>query len=395
MSGVDLAELAAGPGDGRAGGRVSRRSAAVSATRARRCSRQQRLDGGTAERRARGPACAPPDRRVAVGAWPWPGPRGRRRAPGGRRFRRRRGGLVLAGRSRPGRRGRAGPAPDAARPRGQYRQPTRAGAGDRLARPRAAGRDLDGDRRGVLVACRRGLETLDEHRATPRAARSCALWQPDTATSWRRLALRHAVAQRHPRAAGLERAVARDSAVPAAGPPTGRRRARSGRWRPCETPDGDSADARAEGSPTAPTAGRGAGPARAARSGDVPTTSRGTSGSDDPVRGRAAGGLTSTAPPSSSSSTSTVCCTRLSPGSGRVTHAGRGPRRRRRSRRSTFARFALRQTARGRPSDLDDVGRRLQEALLGDAVRRLGDGPVVVSSTRPAARHPVGAACRR
>ncbi len=44
-----------------------------------------------------------------------------------------------------------------------------------------------------------------------------------------------------------------------------------------------------------------------------------------------------------------------------------------------FARFALRQTARGRPTDLDDVGRRLQEALLGAAVRRLGDGPVVVS----------------
>jgi hypothetical protein len=44
-----------------------------------------------------------------------------------------------------------------------------------------------------------------------------------------------------------------------------------------------------------------------------------------------------------------------------------------------FARFALRQTARGRPSDLDDVGRRLQVTLLGDAVRRLGDGPVVIS----------------
>jgi hypothetical protein len=44
-----------------------------------------------------------------------------------------------------------------------------------------------------------------------------------------------------------------------------------------------------------------------------------------------------------------------------------------------FAKFALRQSARGRPSDLDDVGRRLQAALLGDAVRRLGQGPVVVS----------------
>jgi hypothetical protein len=44
-----------------------------------------------------------------------------------------------------------------------------------------------------------------------------------------------------------------------------------------------------------------------------------------------------------------------------------------------FARFALRQAARGRPADLGDVGRRLQEALLGDAARRLGDGPVVLS----------------
>ena len=48
---------------------------------------------------------------------------------------------------------------------------------------------------------------------------------------------------------------------------------------------------------------------------------------------------------------------------------------------SAFAGFVLRQTARGRPSDLNDVGRRLESALLGDAVRRLGDGPVVLSPT--------------
>ena len=46
-----------------------------------------------------------------------------------------------------------------------------------------------------------------------------------------------------------------------------------------------------------------------------------------------------------------------------------------------FARFALRQAARGRPADLHDVGGRLETALLGDAVRRLGAGPVVVSPT--------------
>ena len=46
-----------------------------------------------------------------------------------------------------------------------------------------------------------------------------------------------------------------------------------------------------------------------------------------------------------------------------------------------FAQFALRQAARGRPGDLADVGRRLESVLLGDAVRALGDGPVVISPT--------------
>jgi hypothetical protein len=46
-----------------------------------------------------------------------------------------------------------------------------------------------------------------------------------------------------------------------------------------------------------------------------------------------------------------------------------------------FAQFSLRQAARGRPADLADVGRRLQRALLGDAARVLGDGPVVISPT--------------
>ena len=46
-----------------------------------------------------------------------------------------------------------------------------------------------------------------------------------------------------------------------------------------------------------------------------------------------------------------------------------------------YAQFALRQAARGRPADLDDVGSRLERALLGDAVRALGAGPVVISPT--------------
>ena len=43
------------------------------------------------------------------------------------------------------------------------------------------------------------------------------------------------------------------------------------------------------------------------------------------------------------------------------------------------ARFVLRQTGRGRPSDLAGLGARLERTLLGPAARALGDGPVVVS----------------
>ena len=56
------------------------------------------------------------------------------------------------------------------------------------------------------------------------------------------------------------------------------------------------------------------------------------------------------------------------------------------ARAASFARFALRRLARSRPGDdldsalaiLADVGPKLQAALLGAAVRSLGDGPVVI-----------------
>jgi tetratricopeptide (TPR) repeat protein len=62
---------------------------------------------------------------------------------------------------------------------------------------------------------------------------------------------------------------------------------------------------------------------------------------------------------------------------GRIADAGRA---------AAFARFALRRLARGRPGDdpdsaaaiLTEVGPKLQDALLGPAVRFLGDGPVVI-----------------
>jgi tetratricopeptide (TPR) repeat protein len=45
------------------------------------------------------------------------------------------------------------------------------------------------------------------------------------------------------------------------------------------------------------------------------------------------------------------------------------------------AAMLLRRTARGRPADTADLGRRLQEAILGDAVALLPDAPVVLAPT--------------
>jgi len=44
-----------------------------------------------------------------------------------------------------------------------------------------------------------------------------------------------------------------------------------------------------------------------------------------------------------------------------------------------LARFALRQAARGRPTELSPIGQRLERALLGGARTALGDGPVVLA----------------
>ncbi len=72
-------------------------------------------------------------------------------------------------------------------------------------------------------------------------------------------------------------------------------------------------------------------------------------------------------------------------GTGRVRQFTAG-RTRDAARAADFARFALRRLARNRPSDnaesalviLKATGPKLQEALLGSAVRQLGDGPVVI-----------------
>jgi CHAT domain-containing protein/tetratricopeptide (TPR) repeat protein len=75
----------------------------------------------------------------------------------------------------------------------------------------------------------------------------------------------------------------------------------------------------------------------------------------------------------------------LACGAGRVRHIA-ASRTSDAARAAEFARFALRRLARGRPGDdldsaqavLRAAGPRLQEALLGPAVRYLGDGPVIV-----------------
>ncbi len=50
-------------------------------------------------------------------------------------------------------------------------------------------------------------------------------------------------------------------------------------------------------------------------------------------------------------------------------------------RAAELARFALRQAARGRPVALEPVGEQLGAAVLGDALRACGDGPLVISPT--------------
>ncbi len=46
---------------------------------------------------------------------------------------------------------------------------------------------------------------------------------------------------------------------------------------------------------------------------------------------------------------------------------------------SAMSKMLLRRASRGRPADVTEVARRLQEAVLGDAVRLIPDGPVVIA----------------
>ena len=255
----------------------------------------------------------------------------------------------------------------ALRPRRRVPTPSvGAGPSDRLARPGRWSASWPDDRRGVLVACRRGLDALDEHRRDLGSSelRALATRHGDELA---RLALRHAVRERAPRACWSG---ASDG---------GRTRCRSRRFTRRTTPSSPAT--------SRPCATPGGGwPRHAPR--DRPTAAR-----LDDDRARLERGDPSAYPPPGGR-----VGRRRRPLRGRA--AGRLPRRhdvrgaRRRRRRAArarrrradgsgtswsaataeaeqavaFARFALRQAARGRPADLDDVGRRLEDALLGDAV---------------------------
>ena len=162
---------------------------------------------------------------------------------------RRRAGGRGPGRADRGRRGSPTAArPAAARPGGvvpQPRAPT--WCGPAAGWPAACERERAGDRGGVLRACGRGLDALDDHRRLLGSTELRAL-ATGHGTELAALALRHA-ADRAARPAAVERAVAEHRARADAGH-AGRRARSSSRWPRCATRPGGSPQARVEGEPT-------------------------------------------------------------------------------------------------------------------------------------------------
>jgi CHAT domain-containing protein len=239
---------------------------------------------------------------------------------------------------------------------------------------RAEGRELVGDRRGVLVACRRGLETLDEHSSTLGSSelRALATRHGDELSA---LAMRHAV-ESGPRTllAWSERRRATALSQPPVHPPDDHELAealaglRDTRRR--------LAEARAEGSPAAARLDDDRARLERTIRRRAHYLAGATAESTRFEVDRLVASLDDTAFVELVDIDGTLHA--LVARAGQVRHVVVGGTDDA-EQAVAFARFALRQTARGRPSDLDDVGRRLQAALLGDAVPRLGDGPVVVS----------------
>ena len=239
---------------------------------------------------------------------------------------------------------------------------------------RALAREGAGDRGGALRSCGRGLDALDEHRQTLGSSELRAL----ATTHGRELAtvaLRHAASSD---ARTLLRWSERWRATALAEPPV--------------TPDGDVptelaalrdngrrlAEARAEGEPTAQLESERRRLERAVRAGH-----HRLAGQADHVDPR----LDVEQLVAEVGDAALVELVDVD-GVLHVLVVSRGRVRRRIAGTAAqalelgnLAQFALRRAARGRPYDPGDLGSRLQQTLLGDAVRLLPDGPVVVAPT--------------
>lgn len=238
----------------------------------------------------------------------------------------------------------------------------------------ALARDARGEARRVLSACRRGLDALDEHRATLGSSelRALATRHGDELAA---LALRHAT-HSAPRVLleWSERWRATALTQPPVHPPDDAELAQS--LAALRDTRRRLAKAQAEGSQTAIRLDE----ERARLERAIRQRTHHLAGTSAATTRFRAGDLVDSLDGTGFVELVDIdgVLHALVARSGRVTHLVVGPTTEA-EQAVAFARFALRQTARGRPTDLVDVGHRLQVALLGDAVRRLGDGPVVVS----------------
>jgi len=236
-------------------------------------------------------------------------------------------------------------------------------------------RELAGDRRGVLLACRRGLDALDAHRATLGSSELRALatgYGADLAA----LALTHAVEapartflwwSERWRATALAEPPVRpedETSAPMAALRDNGRRLQVAHREGADTGRLEAERARLE--------------EQVRRLGHHASGSGSTAAAPRPGVDRLV------------EATGDAAFVELvEVGSGVVAVVVRGGRVRRFEvgpveaavAAVTYTHFVLRQAARGRPAQVGPAGERLQRALLGPAAGSLGDGPVVVSPT--------------
>ena len=239
-----------------------------------------------------------------------------------------------------------------------------------------------GDSRQLQIACRRGLEVLDEHRWTLGASELRAQATAHGA-ELAALAQRHVASMRRPRLllTWSERWRATALAVPAVRPPAGD--GFDTRLAALRQATSRLEEARRQGAPTAPLERE-----QQRLEKGVRAASLRTKGSAAPARrGIAISELLDQLGDTQlieivdiNGTLQVLLC-----GGGRVRQLTAG-RTADAVRAADFARFALRRLARGRPGDdphsadaiLNAVGPQLQEAVFGPAVGLLGDGPLIV-----------------